>query len=66
MDVETPSQGQRQIRGLHREREEYISIGETWMAWTQGGLLHIILVIPMIVNDVNLSISFRGVSGLSS
>ena len=29
-------------------------------------LLHIIFVIPMTVNDVNLSVSFRGVSGLSS
>jgi hypothetical protein len=29
-------------------------------------LLHIIFVIPMIVNDVNLSVAFRGVSGLSS
>jgi hypothetical protein len=29
-------------------------------------LLHIIFVIPMTVNDVNLSIVFRGVSGLSS
>jgi preprotein translocase subunit SecY len=28
-------------------------------------VLHIIFVIPMIVNDVNLSVSFRGVSGLS-
>jgi hypothetical protein len=34
----------------------------------KGGLevLHIIFVIPMIVNDVNLSVAFRGVSGLSS
>jgi hypothetical protein len=31
-----------------------------------GSLLHIIFVIPMTVNDVNLSIAFRGVSGLSS
>jgi hypothetical protein len=29
-------------------------------------VLHIIFVIPMIVNDVNLSVAFRGVSGLSS
>jgi hypothetical protein len=29
-------------------------------------LLHIIFVIPMTVNDVNLSVAFRGVSGLSS
>jgi hypothetical protein len=29
-------------------------------------MLHIIFVIPMIVNDVNLSVAFRGVSGLSS
>jgi hypothetical protein len=29
-------------------------------------LLHIIFVIPMIVNDVNLYVAFRGVSGLSS
>jgi hypothetical protein len=29
-------------------------------------LLHIIFVIPLIVNDVNLSIAFSGVSGLSS
>jgi hypothetical protein len=29
-------------------------------------VLHIILVIHMTVNDVNLSVVFRGVSGLSS
>jgi hypothetical protein len=29
-------------------------------------LLHIIFIIPMTVNDVNLYVSFRGVSGLSS
>ena len=29
-------------------------------------LLHIIFIIPMTVNDVSLSVSFRGVSGLSS
>jgi hypothetical protein len=29
-------------------------------------LLHIIFVIPMTVNDVNLYVAFRGVSGLSS
>jgi hypothetical protein len=29
-------------------------------------LLHIIFIIPMTVNDVNLSVAFRGVSGLSS
>ena len=29
-------------------------------------LLHIIFIIPMTVNDVNLSVSFKGVSGLSS
>ena len=29
-------------------------------------LLHIIFFIPMTVNDVNLYVSFRGVSGLSS
>jgi hypothetical protein len=43
-----------------------------WFALTVLGrccryyLLHIIFVIPMIVNDVNLSVAFRGVSGLSS
>jgi hypothetical protein len=31
-----------------------------------GHVLHIIFVIPMTVNDVNLFFSFRGVSGLSS
>jgi hypothetical protein len=31
-----------------------------------GRVLHIIFVIPMIINDVNLSVAFRGVSGLSS
>jgi hypothetical protein len=30
------------------------------------GLLHIIFFIPMTVNDVNLYVAFRGVSGLSS
>jgi hypothetical protein len=30
------------------------------------GVLHIIFVIPMTVNDVNLFVAFRGVSGLSS
>jgi hypothetical protein len=29
-------------------------------------LLHIIFIIPMTVNDVNLSVAFIGVSGLSS
>jgi hypothetical protein len=29
-------------------------------------LLHIIFIIPMTINDVNLSVSFREVSGLSS
>jgi hypothetical protein len=29
-------------------------------------LLHIIFIIPMTVNDVNLSVAFRGVSALSS
>jgi hypothetical protein len=29
-------------------------------------LLHIIFIIPMTVNDVNLYVVFRGVSGLSS
>jgi hypothetical protein len=29
-------------------------------------ILHIIFVIPMTVNDVNLYVSFRGVSGLNS
>jgi hypothetical protein len=29
-------------------------------------VLHIIFVIPMIINDVNLYVAFRGVSGLSS
>jgi hypothetical protein len=28
----------------------------------EEGVLHIIFVIPMIVNDVNLSIAFRGVT----
>jgi hypothetical protein len=32
----------------------------------RDSLLHIIFIIPMTVNDVNLSVSFRGVSGLSS
>jgi hypothetical protein len=31
-----------------------------------SSMLHIISVIPMNVNDVNLSVSFIGVSGLSS
>jgi hypothetical protein len=29
-------------------------------------LLHIIFFIPMTINDVNLSVAFRGVSGPSS
>jgi hypothetical protein len=33
---------------------------------TSASVLHIIFIIPMIVNDVNLSVAFRGVSGLSS
>jgi hypothetical protein len=37
--------------------------GKLWMHWL---VLHIIFVIPMTVNDVNLSVAFRGVSGLSS
>jgi hypothetical protein len=36
----------------------------TQVMWNQ--VLHIIFIIPMIVNDVNLSVAFRGVSGLSS
>jgi hypothetical protein len=31
-----------------------------------AGLLHIIFIIHMTVNDVNLSIVFRGISGLNS
>jgi hypothetical protein len=30
--------------------------------WHIESMLHIIFVIPMIVNDVNLSIAFRGVT----
>jgi hypothetical protein len=29
-------------------------------------VLHIIFIIPMIINDVNLYVVFRGVSGMSS
>jgi hypothetical protein len=31
-----------------------------------GEVLHIIFIIPMTVNDVNLYVAFRGVSGLNS
>jgi hypothetical protein len=42
-----------------------LSLCSNFILWG-GSLLHIIFVIPMIVNDVNLSVAFRGVSGLSS
>jgi hypothetical protein len=32
----------------------------------EGRVLHIIFIIPMTINDVNLYVSFGGVSGLSS
>jgi hypothetical protein len=37
-----------------------------WNLHASMAVLHIIFVIPMTVNDVNLSVAFRGVSGLSS
>jgi hypothetical protein len=43
--------------------------GQSWACPSKTSInkvLHIIFIIPMTVNDVNLSVAFRGVSGLSS
>jgi hypothetical protein len=44
----------------HRKTHKGMLLGHSLL------LLHIIFIIPMTVNDVNLYVSFVGVSGLSS
>jgi hypothetical protein len=42
-----------------------VSLDRLWFLQVKE-MLYIIFIIPMTVNDVNLSVAFRGVSGLSS
>jgi hypothetical protein len=39
-----------------------VTVGTAYERVFHAAVLHIIIVIPMIVNDVNLSIAFRGVT----
>jgi hypothetical protein len=52
------------IDSLHQENFSMLIdfVYESATFFKVSTLLHIIFVIPMIVNDVNLSIAFRGVT----